>query len=114
MKKRQKDAGQYAFYFKTPTVRNLEYTIPYLHDGVWMSLDSLWANHYGVMPVYKRSTLQTLASDNKLLSESERQAILSFLSSLHEESRFPDPELLELPVTDGTKAPVRRRAGGIY
>lgn len=114
MKKRQADAGQYAFYFKTPTVRNLEYTIPYMHDGSWMSLDSLWTNHYSLLPAHKRSPSQSRAFEQKLLSESERQAILSFLSSLNEAPTFPDPELLELPLTDGTKAPVRRRAGGIY
>lgn len=116
LKKGKGDVEQYEFYFKIPTVRNLDFTIPYLHDGSWMSLDSLWKQYQYIIPVDEERSvsIKKITTDKRSLSTTEIKQIRSFLNSLNEKPSFPDPELLELPLTDGTKAPIRRRAGGIY
>jgi cytochrome c peroxidase len=50
VKKGKADADQYEFFFKTPTLRNLAYTIPYLHDGTCISLDSLLVHYHYLVP----------------------------------------------------------------
>ncbi|MDO6516948.1 cytochrome-c peroxidase [Zobellia uliginosa] len=70
--------------FKTPTVRNTEFTAPYMHNGVYNTLEE-------VMDFYNKGggggmgfdlPHQTLPFDELDLTEKEQQALIAFLKTL--------------------------------
>jgi cytochrome c peroxidase len=65
--------------FKTPTLRNVTLTAPYMHNGAFRTLDD-------VLRFYDRGGTrtgnQTLAADSLHLSTDERRQIITFLWSL--------------------------------
>ncbi|OWW24991.1 cytochrome-c peroxidase [Zobellia sp. OII3] len=70
--------------FKTPTVRNAEFTAPYMHNGVYNTLEE-------VMDFYNKGggggmgfdlPHQTLPFDELNLTEKEQQALIAFLKTL--------------------------------
>lgn len=72
------------FGFKTPTVRNVEFTSPYMHNGAYADLET-------VLEFYKRGggaglgldvPHQTLPFDELKLSKKEIQDLVSFMKSL--------------------------------
>ncbi|WP_136480654.1 cytochrome-c peroxidase [Cognatitamlana onchidii] len=74
--------------FKTPTIRNIEKTAPYMHNGVYQTLEQ-------VMDFYNRGggaglgfdiPLQTLPFDNLELSDDEQKAIIAFMKTLTDNS----------------------------
>ncbi len=86
------DKGFYSRYkeeihrgmFKTPSVRNVSLTAPYMHNGVYISLEE-------VMDFYNRGgggglgfdlQHQTLPFDNLDLSTEEQQALVHFMNTL--------------------------------
>jgi cytochrome c peroxidase len=79
---------QLRFSFKTPTVRNIEKTAPYMHNGVYSTLEDVikfyelgGGNGIGLNLPY-----QTLPFDNLQLTENEKQDIINFLKTLTENS----------------------------
>lgn len=79
---------QLKFSFKTPTVRNIEKTAPYMHNGVYNTLEDVikfyelgGGNGIGLNLPY-----QTLPFDNLQLTESEKQDIINFLKTLTDSS----------------------------
>jgi cytochrome c peroxidase len=75
---------QLKYSFKTPTVRNAEKTGPYMHNGVYKSLDEVirfyelgGGNGIGMQLEY-----QTLPFDHLNLTETEKQDIISFIKTL--------------------------------
>ena len=81
----KKDMGK----FKTPTLRNISKTSPYMHDGRFTSLHEV-LKHYqsGIIP---SETLDSLLMVNPLLSDSEIVELGAFLETL------TDTEFLENP-----------------
>lgn len=76
------------YSFKTPTVRNSEKTAPYMHNGVYTTLEEVikfyelgGGNGIGMNLEY-----QTLPFDNLKLSEKEKEDIISFIKTLTDES----------------------------
>ena len=74
--------------FKTPTVRNSEKTAPYMHNGVYNTLEEVikfyelgGGNGIGMNLAY-----QTLPFDNLKLTEKEKQDLISFIKTLTDES----------------------------
>lgn len=68
--------------FKIPSLRNLAYTYPYMHDGRFNSLHQV-LNHYseGI-----QSSVETPADvSNMNFTEEEKQSILAFLATLNDE-----------------------------
>lgn len=65
--------------FKTPTLRNIEFTAPYMHDGSIVSLEEVieFYNSGGHNHPNKNSRIKPLN-----LSETEKQALLAFLKTL--------------------------------
>ena len=70
--------------FKTPTVRNAELTAPYMHNGVYRTLEE-------VMDFYNKGggggmgfdlPYQTLPFDNLNLTDVELQALVAFTKTL--------------------------------
>lgn len=73
---------QYAF--KTPTVRNIMYTAPYMHNGVYKKLEDVldfYNNGGGIGHGYDVPN-QTLPSDSLKLTKSEMNDIISFMNIL--------------------------------
>lgn len=75
------DLGKY----KTPTLRNLKYTAPYMHDGRFATLDDVFIHYqYGVIHT---TTLDTALVELSL-NDDEIEYILVFLETLNEEVVF--------------------------
>ncbi|MBD2768669.1 cytochrome C peroxidase [Hymenobacter sp. BT664] len=75
---------QYAF--KTPTVRNAALTAPYMHNGVYQTLEEVldFYNRGGGLGLGLVVPTQTLAEDRLHLSKAEQQAIIAFIKSLND------------------------------
>lgn len=89
---RAEDEGRY----KTPTLRNVARSAPYMHDGRFATLDAV-LEHYrrGMVP---SATLDPLfqrgaAPPGLSLEDGEKAAILAFLETLTDESFLTDPRL---------------------
>lgn len=82
--------------FKTPAVRNLSYTAPYMHDGRYQTLeqvvnfysDSVNANSPNIAAIMKKS--RGIANGLNL-TEDEKRKLIKFLRSLDDEDFITDP-----------------------
>lgn len=74
--------------FKTPTIRNIEKTAPYMHNGVYNTLEDVmdFYNKGGGSGLGFDVPHQTLPFDNLDLSEEEIQAIIAFMKTLTDNS----------------------------
>lgn len=89
-----KDLGRYditsldedKLKFKVPTLRNLHYTAPYMHDGRIYTLQGV-LNHYA-KEVNQTANLDPILKENNgiLLDTEEMQDLLAFLNTLNDES----------------------------
>jgi cytochrome c peroxidase len=72
------------FSFKTPTLRNIQLTAPYMHNGVFKNLDEVidFYNKGGGRGLKIKLPNQTLPFDKLNLSSRERNDIISFLKTL--------------------------------
>jgi cytochrome c peroxidase len=72
--------------FKTPTVRNAALTAPYMHNGVYQTLEQVldFYNRGGGQGLGLAVPTQTLAADRLNLSAAEQQAIIAFIRSLND------------------------------
>lgn len=70
--------------FKIPTLRNLNFTAPYMHDGSLKDLESV-LDHYST--VSSKNTLGgPLIKRMKNFSKEEKTAIIAFLNTLNDEN----------------------------
>jgi cytochrome c peroxidase len=86
------DAGKYLFTgseihkhaFKTPTLRNIGVTAPYMHNGVFNTLEEVmeFYNKGGGAGIHTAPENQTLPADELHLSKSEIKKIIAFLETL--------------------------------
>ncbi|HVD98097.1 MAG TPA: cytochrome c peroxidase [Cytophagaceae bacterium] len=86
------DLGRYAsqkipdlkYSFKTPTVRNATLTAPYMHNGVFSTLEEVidFYNQGGGVGMGIDLPNQTLSPDKLNLSEKEKAALIAFIKSL--------------------------------
>lgn len=92
---RPEDAGR----FKTPTLRNVAVTAPYMHDGRLATLDDV-LEHYrgGLVPstTLDAALLREGQPPGLSLNDSEADALLAFLHALTDE-RFLTAEALSAP-----------------
>jgi cytochrome c peroxidase len=87
-----KDSGRYAFNqleqlrfaFKTPTIRNAAKTAPYMHNGVYKTLDEVVEFYHvgGGVGIGINMPFQSLPFDSLILNPAEKKAIVSFIGSL--------------------------------
>src|SRR6476620_9162836 len=80
------------FAFKTPTLRNIELTAPYMHNGVFKNLEEVidFYNKGGGKGFNIKLENQTLPFEKLSLSSSERKDIIAFLKTLTDTVyRFP-------------------------
>lgn len=75
--------------FKVPTLRNLKFSYPYMHDGRFKTLNQV-LNHYsrGVQP---SSTLHTSLQSKISLSGTEKTELTAFLMTLTDSSFLFNP-----------------------
>jgi cytochrome c peroxidase len=100
--------------FRTGSIRNAEYTKPYMHNGVFKTLEEV-IDFYDVGGGHGRKMVvdnQTLAGDSLKLSASDKKELLAFINSLNEEIIFEAPPA-SLPVSSD-KVLNNRRVGGQY
>ncbi|APZ45722.1 methylamine utilization protein [Polaribacter reichenbachii] len=73
--------------FKTPTVRNIEKTAPYMHNGIYSTLDEVmdFYNKGGGAGLGFNVPHQTLPFDNLDLKEDEITAIIDFMNTLSDQ-----------------------------
>ena len=69
--------------FKVPSLRNLKYTGPYMHDGRITSLDKV-LDHYAT-GIHQSATLDPVLKSGISLTAQERADLLSFLNTLNDE-----------------------------
>lgn len=90
------DVGRFAvhgveldrFAFKTPTLRNVALTAPYMHNGAFASLEDVldFYNRGGALGLGIELPTQTLSPDPLGLTVAEQRAIIAFLRSLTDTS----------------------------
>lgn len=74
----------YDYAFKTPTVRNVALTAPYMHNGVYATLDQVmdFYNRGGGQGIGIKLPNQTLPFDNLNLNSNEMRDIIAFMNAL--------------------------------
>jgi cytochrome c peroxidase len=96
------DEGRYAitlnpddkYKFKVPSLRNLAYTAPYMHDGRFYTLQAV-LNHY-TSEVQNSVTLDPLLKPNGIpLTTDEQQKLLAFLNTLNDRNFITDKRFSE-------------------
>ncbi|WP_445722409.1 cytochrome-c peroxidase [Flavobacterium sp.] len=72
------------FFFKTPTVRNIEKTAPYMHNGVYTTLEEIvdFYNKGGATGLGFDLEYQTLPPDKLNLTVKEKEDLVLFLKTL--------------------------------
>jgi cytochrome c peroxidase len=73
-----------SFKFKTPTLRNIEFSYPYMHDGRFKNLAQV-LNHY-TNGILHSSTLSPKLKQGIILSSNEKVDITAFLLTLTDQS----------------------------
>lgn len=71
-------------YFKTPTLRNIQKTAPYMHNGIYTNLEEVmkFYNQGGGVGIGVQIENQTLSFDQLDLSNQEIKDIIAFLNTL--------------------------------
>lgn len=101
----QNDLGRYSvtlrpadsFLFKVPSLRNLGYTAPYMHDGRFSTLESVldhYANGMANTP-YVDKRFVANGRVGVTLSGTDKQNLLAFLKTLDDRAFVTDRELAE-------------------
>lgn len=88
---RARDDGLY----KTPTLRNIELTAPYMHDDRFETLEEV-VDFYSEGLVYSRTVdtlMPNVSGGGAQLTPQERSDLVAFLRSLTDETFVNDPEL---------------------
>ena len=65
--------------FKVPTLRNVDFTSPYMHDGSLKTLEAV-IEHYSSGVVQFKNKSESIKS--KKITENEKQALVAFLKTL--------------------------------
>lgn len=100
--------------FRTGTVRNAAHTAPYMHNGVFRTLEEV-IDFYDAGGGAGRGlnvTNQTLSADSLHLSAIEKKQLIAFIHSLDEQVVF-EPAPVRLPPSK-IKALNNRKIGGEY
>lgn len=86
------DAGK----FKIPSLRNVAYTAPYMHDGRFKTLDEVMGHYSDGMADHPNLDARLKGENGRAksmnISQHEKQALIAFLQSLSDESVLRDPK----------------------
>jgi cytochrome c peroxidase len=83
---RAEDLGR----FKSPSLRNVEVTAPYGHDGRFATLDAL-IDHYSDNPIVDPNLGYMMPVGPLKFTASEKAALIAFLKTLTDRSMLTDP-----------------------
>jgi cytochrome c peroxidase len=74
----------YKYAFKVPTIRNIDKTAPYMHNGVYQTLEQVmdFYNNGGGTGLGIHLPNQTLSKEKLHLTEEEKEDIIAFMKSL--------------------------------
>jgi len=100
--------------FRTGSIRNAQFTKPYMHNGIFYSLDEVidFYNTGGGAGRKLDLVNQTLSPDSLKLTAAEKKELISFIHSLNENIIFEvSPDKLPL---SSNKALNDRKVGGEY
>ncbi|MFY0675458.1 MAG: cytochrome-c peroxidase [Bacteroidia bacterium] len=83
--------------FKTPTLRNIELTAPYMHDGRFETLEEVVEHYDEHVKEHKNLDFQIEEAGNHLpgvlhLTEDEKKALVAFLKTLTDYQLINDPK----------------------
>lgn len=83
--------------FRSPSLRNIAFTAPYMHDGRFETLEEV-IEHY-TSTVRRSPTLDPLMRDGRFidLSEEEKEALIAFLHTLSDSSFISNPDFRPPP-----------------
>ena len=81
---------QDAYKFKIPTLRNLSYSLPYMHDGRFKRLRDV-LNHY-TQNINPSATLAPQLQKPVVLSENEKVDLIAFLLTLNDRDFILNPK----------------------
>jgi cytochrome c peroxidase len=91
-------AASDSFKFKTPSLRNIEKSSPYMHDGRFNTLEQV-LNHYSSGVVKSTTTLDTILQRNSqlgiALTADEKTKIIAFLKTLTDNKFLNDRRFSE-------------------
>jgi cytochrome c peroxidase len=117
-----KDSGRYYINpayetlhaFRTGSIRNAPFTKPYMHNGVFKTLEEVIDFYDAGGGVGRGLAIdnQTLSSDSLRLTNSEKKSLIAFIGSLNEDIRFAPPPQ-KLP-SSGISQLNQRKVGGEY
>ena len=110
----KEDVDFYGHSFKTTTVRNAALTAPYMHNGVYETLEEVvdFYNRGGGAGLGLDVPYQTLSPDPLQLSEQEQADLVAFMQSLTDTTSHAAPRVL--PTFAGNEALNQRKVGGTY
>lgn len=83
--------------FRAPSLRNLAYTAPYMHDGRFETLDDV-INHYSEGLVYSETIdplMKSIAQGGVQLSEEDKADLKAFLLSVSDPEFISNPDFME-------------------
>ena len=100
--------------FRTGSIRNAEYTKPYMHNGIFTTLEQVidFYDVGGGAGKQLNVANQTLSRDSLKLTASEKKELISFIHSLNEKIIFQKPPE-KLPVSSNSVLN-GRKVGGEY
>ena len=85
------------YKFRVPSLRNIEKTAPYMHDGRFLTLNAV-LNHYA-SGVQNSANLDPLLNQNNSLgiplNESEKSQLIAFLKTLTDNDFLTNPRFSE-------------------
>ena len=107
-------ADETSHAFRTSTIRNSEKTKPYMHNGVFKTLEDVvdFYDFGGGLGHHLKVNNQTATSDSLHLSPIEKKQLISFIKSLNEDIKFEKPPI-SLPLSNNKKLN-NRQVGGQY
>lgn len=121
-KKLSTDDGRYNVHaametknaFRTPTIRNIAFTKPYMHNGSFKTLEEVIDFYDAGGGAGKGIVVsnQTLSADSLRLTKQEKKQLVAFLNALTENIPFETPPQ-NLPLSKN-KTLNRRKVGGEY
>lgn len=114
-KRLEENSEIYMRSFKTPTVRNIKLTAPYMHNGSFSTLDEVMAfyNKGGGAGLGLEVYNQTLPPEPLKLTSEETARIISFMHALTDTSGVNGIPA-KLPGFEGDSVLINRKTGGEY
>ena len=76
--------------FKSPSLRNVEVTAPYGHDGRFATLDTL-IDHYSDNPIFDPNVGYVIPTQPLRFTPTEKAALIAFLKTLTDRTCLTDP-----------------------